>query len=476
MHHRERGYRFHAMTTALCSECLLPAPAKVIMRGGSIYLRRQCPEHGLSDELLEEDAAFFLRQQEYDKPGSETQTETTTRLGCPYDCGLCPDHEQHTCIGLLEITQRCNLGCPICFAVAEGATAHSPDLSLASAAAMLDAYQAAEGGAADVLQISGGEPTLHPQLLDIIRLARAKGIRYVMLNTNGLRLADDPTLAETLSEFADGFEVYLQFDGFDDRGSRALRGRPLIETKRKALENLARHKVPATLVATVHGGVNDHELGAIVDFGMKHPAVRGVNFQPLAFFGRTDGADPAGRITRTGILKRLQEQTAGMIRMDDFVPLPCDVDRVAFCLLYRRDGRFTPITRGADVRKYLPLIDNTMAFYGQDVLKQAAKSLCGGGACSCFSFAKDLIPLAGLAGRGMAAKDKPAFVTENVFRISATSFLDRYTFELKGAKKECVHILTEDGRRMPFSAYNLIHREAHAHAALDPAVARRAGR
>ncbi|HOF89234.1 MAG TPA: radical SAM protein, partial [Armatimonadota bacterium] len=317
---REQDYRFHALTVSLCSRCGARVSAKIVLRNGAVYLRKTCLAHGIHEELLEEDADFYLRGARYDKPGTRSQTQTLLDRGCPDDCGLCPDHEQHTCIGLLEVTPACDLGCPVCFAEAD---AGAP-LPLETIRRMLDAFQEAEHGEADVLQLSGGEPARHPDILAIIRLAREMGIRYVMLNTNGLRLADDPDFAAALGEFRGGFEVYLQFDGLDDRPDTALRGRGLAETKRRALAALAAHRVPATLVTTVQGGVNDDQLGAILTFAMAHPTVRGVNVQPLAFFGRHDGLKPADRLTRTGVLRRLTAQMAGMLTMDDFLPLPCD--------------------------------------------------------------------------------------------------------------------------------------------------------
>lgn len=452
---RDRDYRLHALTTSLCSACGASVSAKVLLRDASVYLQKACLTHGIHEELLEEDAGFYLRGAQYDKPGTASQTQTEINAGCPWDCGLCPDHEQHTCIGLLEVTPACDLGCPVCFADA----GNGDPLPISTIARMLDAYQEAEGGHADVLQISGGEPTLHPEILDIIRLARDKGIRYVMLNTNGLRLAEEPDFAAALGQFTGGFEVYLQFDGLDDGVYRRLRGRPLLDVKQRALANLAAHRVPATLVTTVQGGINDDQLGRILAFALDHPTVRGVNFQPLAFFGRHDGFDPAARLTRTGVLRRLAAQLPGMLTMDDFLPLPCDVDRIAFTLLYRANGGFVPIPRRTRPEQYLPLLNNTLAFYAEDLWANLCACLGSAeGRCACMSFLKDLAPFAGFGVKGALAKDKVQFATDHLFRISVTSFLDRYTFDLKALKKECVHVLTPDGRRIPFFAYNLFHR------------------
>jgi hypothetical protein len=335
-------------------------------------------------------------------------------------------------------------------------------LPLATIEAILDHYQEAEGGQAEILQISGGEPTTHPHILEIIALARAKGIRYVMLNTNGRRIAGDRDFARALGEFAGGFELYLQFDGFDPKTHRHFRGEDLSATKERALAHLAEFRVPVTLVATVEAGVNDQEIGHLVEFGLNHPAVRGLNFQPVSYAGRFPTPGDTPRMTLTGILRRIEAQMAGMLRQNDFIPLPCDPDRVAVTFLYRDRGGFTPVTRHLQAKNYLTYFKNTLAFYPQDVFRQMASQLCSGsGACNCLSFLKDFLPLAPLSAQAALAGDKAAFLNTNVFRITVTSFLDRLNFDAKSMMKECVHILTPDLRRIPFSAYNMLYREAY---------------
>ena len=210
---------------------------------------------------------------------------------------MCPDHEQHTCIGLLEVTRRCDAHCPVCFA-GDGSR---PELPLSTIASILDHYQASEEGAAEILQISGGEPTLHPDILEIIALAREKQIRYVMLNTNGKRLAADRDFVRALGQFRGGFEIYLQFDGFERQTHQYFRGEDLRAVKTRALEHLAEFGVPVTLVATLQRGVNDHEIGHLVEFGLNHPAVRGINFQPIIFSGR---CVPGGQPPRLTLFRR----------------------------------------------------------------------------------------------------------------------------------------------------------------------------
>jgi 7,8-dihydro-6-hydroxymethylpterin dimethyltransferase len=442
-------------TASLCKVCLGRVPATVLARAGRVFLRKRCPAHGLQVELLEEDAGWYRRRLQFDKPGTDSARQTPVRDGCPFDCGLCPEHEQHTCIGLVEITGACDLRCPTCYA----ASGEGSPLPRGQVERAMDAFLAAEGGRAEVLQVSGGEPTTHPELEEILRAARARPFRYLMLNTNGLRLARDERLLDALAALAPGLEVYLQLDGTTAAASRALRGREVLETKLAAIEQLARRSVPVTLVMTAATGVNDDELGRMVLLGLRTPGVRGLNVQPLAWFGRQPGEPGLERLTLSGALRRIEAQTGGLLRRDDFVPLPCDVERVAVTYLVRRGEEFAPVLRGVDARELVPLIDNTLAFDTSDVLRKALLGLAGGvGARACCSFLRTFAALGppGLLLRSHRAQAR--FVTESTFRISVTSFLDRFCFERRAAQRECVHVVTPDGLRIPFSAYNTLHR------------------
>lgn len=446
----DKPYDVLEATLGLCPECLETIPAKIVRQDGRVYLRKHCPRHGAQTELLEHDAAYYTRRNEFSRPGSGCKLQTERARGCPFDCGLCPEHEQHTCIGLIEVTDDCDLGCPVCYAAAVPGT-HLP---LATIRRMIDFYIDSEHGRAEILQLSGGEPTNHPEILEIIRHARTAGLAYVMLNTNGLRLAGDPAFVQELAGFVGGFEIYLQFDGLSAASSHTLRGADLVRPKLAAIEALGRHQIPTTLVMTVQAGVNDGELGEVLAFAMRQPHVRGVNFQPAAFFGRRpDTAPGRERSTLTGILHRIEQQTAGLVRAGDFVPLPCDVDRVAVNFLYRSGGEYRPILRGVDCRKYLPHIRNTFNFRAEEFLQEARAEIA---CCNLGELLKFLSPQ-------FLRKSRPervAYINQNLFRLSVVSFVDAYNFDLKSMQKECVHVITPDLRKIPFSAYNLVHRDA----------------
>src|SRR5262245_602707 len=240
---RQRGEVLVEYTKSICPVCKVVVDAQGNIRGGKVYLRKRCREHGWFEALVYGDARGDLGSARFNKPGTIPLTfQTEVREGCPSDCGLCPEHKQHACLGIIEVNTNCNLDCPICFAD----SGHQPDgyaITLEQCARMLDVFVASEGEA-EVVMFSGGEPTIHKHLLEFVDLALARPIRNVVVNTNGVRLARDPALAGALGQRngrgGKSVSVYLQFDGFDERTHREIRGTDLREIKQRALDNCAR--------------------------------------------------------------------------------------------------------------------------------------------------------------------------------------------------------------------------------------------
>ncbi|MCE1190233.1 MAG: radical SAM protein [Ignavibacteria bacterium] len=449
----DRDYIYIGATTTMCPSCVTTIPGKFIQRNSSVYLLRNCPVHGESEELFEEDAVYHRWKQEFEKPGTISATQTTHLKGCPFDCGLCPQHDQHSCISVIEITNACNLSCPICYAC----SGEGNFLSIEKFSSMLEFALAAEGGCLEILQISGGEPTLHPELIEFISLARTKNIKYIMLNTNGVRIAEDLEFVKQLAKFKSTFEIYLQFDGFKSKASSRFRNSDLLSTKMKAIENLRKFNIPMTLVTTVESGINEDELGDILTYAMKTSCIRGVNIQPIAFFGKGLGFSHANRLTLSGIIRRIEEQLPDIFIKGDIVPLPCNTERVAVTYLARGNkDKYIPITREFKVTSFLPLIDNTFAFDADRILKKAGLPGIG---CSCFDYIKGLRRIIPLSYALKTEGEKLEYLNENTFRVSITSFVDLYNFDLKSAQKECVHIITPDLKRIPFSMFNMLYRK-----------------
>lgn len=451
-----RDYIYYEFTNSLCNECDTVIPAKIIFKDNKVYLLKHCPKHGEQLELLEHDIEYFKNKRKYDKAGTASITQTEIKKGCPFDCGLCPNHDQHSCISLIEVTNKCNMCCNTCYAN----SGKGKDLNIDTIEKMINFGAEAEGGKGEVLQISGGEPTLHKDIIKIIKMARKK-YQYVMLNTNGIRIAEDEDFVKELSQFVGGFEIYLQFDSFNDETYKIIRGRELKEIKQKAIDNLKKYNIPVTLVMTVERNVNDKDLGKVISYGLETENVRGVNIQPVAFFGRKNGnIDRTDRVTLTDVINLIEKQTKKMLVKEDFVPLPCNVERVSLTYLYKTKDGFIPITRANSIKKYLPYINNTFTFKIEDALTNG-KDIIFGCCCNPLNFLKDFKKFVPKDFMSWDIEKRSEYVSNNTFRITISSFIDRYNFDMKSMQKECVHIITEDLKRIPFSSYNMIHRDKY---------------
>ena len=452
----DRDFVYYEFTNSLCNECLKVIPTKIVFKDNKVYLLKHCPKHGEQLELLEHDIDYFKNKRVYDKAGTITKTQTEIRNGCPYDCGLCPNHDQHSCINILEITNRCNMCCNTCYAN----SGKGKDLDFKKVKQMIDFGAECENGRGEVLQISGGEPSIHPDIIKIIRYAREK-YQYVMLNTNGIRIAEEEEFVKELSEFKGAFEIYLQFDSFKDEVYEKIRGRKLVDIKKRAIQNLEKYNIPVTLVMTIERDINDRELGKIISYGLETNCIRGVNIQPVAYFGRKNGnLDRSNRVTLTNVINLIEEQTKKMIVKEDFAPLPCNVERVSLTYLYNTKNGFIPITRLDNIKKYLPYVNNTFTFKIEDALTNG-KDIIFGSCCNPLRFLKDFKKFVPKDFMKWDIEKRSKYVSENTFRISITSFVDRYNFDIKSMQKECAHIITTDLKRIPFSSYNMIYRSKY---------------
>jgi len=466
----ERDYTFHNSTISFCNNCKNQVQSKIIFKQNQVYIKKLCSTCGETTSILEENQKYYETRKDFNKPSNITKTETKTKKGCPFDCGLCPDHDQHTCIGLIEITNSCNLNCPLCYANSE----KGEFLELNKIEQMMDFFQEREFNKAEILQISGGEPTVHPQIIKILKLAKTKNFKFVMLNTNGLKLANDENFVKEIANIYNktgGFEIYLQFDGLNDEIYTKLRGKPLLDIKLKAIKNLQKYKIPITLVTTVTKDVNENNLGEIIEFAQKEKYIRGINFQPVAFFGRVPKEfDPTNRITLTGVIDRIQTQTQtnkNKIETSDFIPLPCNVERVSIgYFIKEKNNNYTSITKKIDIKKHLSEIKNSFAYNVDDFVENNIKKEKNeqelqeefNPVCNCMKFLKDLKPIIPVNLFLKSKQEKIDYINNNIFRISISSFIDKYNFDLQSMKKECVHVITPDLKRIPFSAYNMIHR------------------
>jgi uncharacterized radical SAM superfamily Fe-S cluster-containing enzyme len=449
-----RPYLFYDSAVSICSTCLARVEAKILLKDDRVYLEKWCAEHGRERVLIADDADYYRKAREVfiKAPEMPRRFNTEQRWGCPYDCGLCPEHMQHSCLSLVEITDHCNLRCPVCYA---DSGPHRPGFrDLATVERMLDAVVANEGEP-DVVQISGGEPTLHPDFFAILDAAKRRPIRHLMVNTNGLRIAKDAEFTAALKRYEPGFELYLQFDSLRDEVHQDLRGARLADVRLRALERLNELDISTTLVVTVKKGLNDGELGALVDFALKQPCVRGVTFQPIQAAGRLDDYVPErDRLTLTEVRRRILEQTSAFAS-EDLIPVPCNPDCLAMAYALKLGDAVVPLTRFVSPETLVAKGRNTIVVERDEALRAHVFELFATNH-SPESQACSLSDLLCCLPQVQAPAD---WNYRNVFRVLIMQFIDAYSFDLRAVRKSCVHIAQPDGRLIPFDTFNLFYRD-----------------
>lgn len=455
MSDRVRPYMFYDTAISICPTCYRKVDGKIVFEDERVFLLRRCPEHGQTRALLADDVDYYRKSREvYLKiPEQPNRYNTPIRWGCPYDCGLCPDHEQHSCLALIELTDHCNLECPICYA--GSSPKRTGYRSLEAVEKMLDAVIANEGSA-DVVQLSGGEPTLHPQFFEILDAAKARPIKHVMLNTNGIRIANDAEFARRLATYMPGFEVYLQFDSLRAEPLVELRGVDLRDVRERCIARLNELGLLTTLVVTLKKGLNDGEIGEILDYAVAQPAVRGVTLQPIQDAGRTEAFDPAtDRLTLTEVRRKILEQS-DLFAPEDVIPVPCHPDSLSMAYGLRMKGKFAPLTGMVPMEALLDGSKATIAYELDSGLKTQLMGLFSAAHSPEASASKlrDLLCC-------LPKVDAPASITaKDVFRVLIVSFIDAWSFDVRAIKKTCVHIVhPHDQRLIPFDTYNLFYRD-----------------
>jgi uncharacterized radical SAM superfamily Fe-S cluster-containing enzyme len=337
----------------------------------------------------------------------------------------------------------------VCFA--GSSPQRTEQLPLATIEKMMDALVASEGEP-DLVQLSGGEPTLHPQFFEILDAVKRRPIRHVMINTNGIRIAQDPAFVERLASYAPRLEVYLQFDSLDDEALVNLRGARLSRVRRQALQALERIGLSTTLVAVVKRGVNDQEIADIVTHALQWKCVRGVTFQAVQDAGRNDGFDgKANRMLLTQI--RREVARAGVFELEDMIPLPCNPDQICIGFGLRDGVSVTPITSLLP-RELILQGPNTISYEAYPALREAVVDLLSLATSQCNTEEK----LAGLLCCLPQALVPAELSYANSFRVVILQFLDRYNFDLGTVKRSCVHFLTPEGKIIPFDTYNSFYR------------------
>lgn len=432
------------VTESLCPVCLEKIPARHVLANEDIYMHKTCKKHGDFTTIIwrGQSKPAYASWQKSKWPVHPQKCLTEVERGCPYDCGLCADHRQQTCCVLLEVTQRCNLNCNYCFA---GSGGNIADPSLKTIREWLEILL--EAGKPFV-HISGGEPTVRNDLPEIIRMAADMGFPYIQLNTNGIRLAQNPEYARELKQ-AGLSAVFMQFDGTRDEIYRQLRGRSLLGEKECALNNCGDNNLGIVLVPTIVPGVNADNIGDIIHYGLsKAPVVRGIHFQPVSYFGRypTPPQDNQ-RITLPEVLREIEDQTEGKFKVDHFAPSGCDHARCGFHgdFVVMPDGNITQLT-----------------------IKTADGCCCGK-----ISDSSGVEKNRNFVARRWVREDsanqsinKPEHEMDELdifiarlkthgFTVTGMAFQDCWNIDLERVRECSLHVLSPAGKLIPFCAYNI---------------------
>lgn len=450
-------------TISTCGECPRRLPARVHVAGGGVWMRKDCPDHGPQEIRVHSDAKAYLDHGRFFRAASmPLGFRTAMTNGCPDSCGLCPEHEQHVCMPIIEITDHCDLACPVCL-VGNRSSFH---LSRAQVAGILDGLIAAEGQV-DVVSLSGGEPTLNPDFRGIVDecLGRSEILR-VSVSTNGLTLLRDPDLLRYLAER--NVVISLQFDGLDDGIYRRLRGRPLLGEKMRLIDRVGRLDAPMSLTVTIASGINDAHLGEIVELFFERSFILSTMFQPAAYTGRGERMGrPSDATTIPDVMRAIDGACRGIVSAGDFSPLPCSHPACFSLAFYLRveDGGFLPVKRFLEVDRYLDILQNR-AIFGTDpesfeLVKTAVYDLWSGPAAQAPDSQKALTAvkrlLEPITRRGGYEPRKALGIAERSIKsIFIHAFMDRHTFDLARARKCCNVYPLADGRLVPVCVYNCL--------------------
>lgn len=474
-----KDMRYIKPTDSLCPECLKVIPATIYEKEGKVYITKSCPEHGEFTDIYWGDAEQYYRVKEFEDFGvklDNPQTETVN--GCPYDCGLCPEHKSHTVLAIIDVTNRCNLRCPICFAHA-GAQGYLYEPSLEQIRGMMKNLLSNRPVKPPALQLSGGEPTVREDLPEIITMAKKMGFLHVEVNSNGIKLAESVDYCRNLKD-AGLDTIYLQFDGVTPEPYIQARGVNLFDIKKRALSNMKEAGFRSVvLVPTLVGSVNDDQIGGILDFAVKHKdIVRCVNFQPVSITGRINREERQQmRITIPDLMRLTEEQTDGLVKQGDWYPVPAAVAFTRFLGLLQdtkyvdfschphcgmatyliiEEDKVEPITKYMDIDQFLEdivsasgqLLDNKRTRGRITAIKGALKSVNLG------MFRRYLIPLI-----REGSFERLSELHHKMIMIGSMHFMDPYNFDLERVQRCIIHYAIPDGRLIPFCSMNTLHRD-----------------
>lgn len=432
-------------THSICPVCLKRLQASRVQYGDDVYLEKNCSEHGFFRTILWRGAPDYDSWRREKIPNHPEHPFTRVEKGCPFDCGLCAEHRQQPCCVLLEVTSRCDLGCPVCFASSGENGAADVPISTIS----LWYERMLEAGGPFNVQLSGGEPCVRDDLAQIIEMGRRAGFTYFQLNTNGLRIASDRDYLACLKEAGLGV-VYLQFDGTTDAIYQAIRGREILDLKKQVIHNCRELSLGVVLVPTIVPGINDTDLGNIIRFALDHyPVVRGIHFQPISYFGRFPSEpQDENRLTIPEILRAMEVQSGGLVKTKDFHPKGSENSYCSFHCSYilMPDGKLLAVKNQAEKS------------CGCNKPEDASKALKRTRSFVARNWTYPSNTASTRCGESTSMGDWDLILERSkthLFSVSGMAFQDAWNLDLDLLQDCCINVAGEGGKLVPFCAYNI---------------------
>lgn len=459
-------------TQSLCPECLTRIDARRVIRANDVFLEKTCPVHGDFSTRIWTGPPHFNEWHRPKIPKSPCVTFHDFEKGCPYDCGLCPEHHQRSCTVIIEVTDRCNLHCPVCYAD----SGHTPGMDPGMDVIGMWFQRAAQASAGSNIQLSGGEPTVRDDLADIVAMGKHAGFDFIQINTNGIRAADDKAYVKGLKD-AGLASAFLQFDGVDDDIYIRIRGKKLLDKKLAAIENFEQYGIGVVLVPTLVPGINDDHAGDILKAAIKMtPAVRAVHFQPVSYFGRyLHGGGRRKRLTLPELMQSIERGTDGLLKVTDFKPPGCENSRCSFHGNYiiLPDGQLMPLQKhepccanpeSAEKGALKAISCVSKQWAAPDKLTDAEPSECvprpSAGTRKPTESCCDFRQSARSPGKSLLSLDD--FIHRartHTFSVSAMAFQDAWNLDIERVRDCCIHVMSPAGKLIPFCLYNLTARD-----------------
>ena len=452
-------------TTSLCAHCKRSVPAEIRRRGDQVFMDKRCPEHGAAEVMIVSSAAWY--EQTMAEPpvlAAPPVVKREVHQGCPYDCGPCTSHEQRVHMPVVPITSACNLDCPICYTHNKNDGAYH--MSEAELRAILGHLRRA-APEKRIINLTGGEPTQHPDFARIVELCHEEGIRRITISTHGLRFIKDEHLLEQLARI--DARVVLSFDSFDPEVNRVMLGGSLLEGKLRVLDLLEKHGVNTTLLPVLARGVNSAEVGRFIELCLAKEFIRSVEFHTMTFTGQSGASfDRSGRYTTSDLLADIEAQTGGLLRMNDFVasPIAHPLCYTVTYLLRTQAGRWLPFPRFMERSDLRALLEGTLYLepsIGMEARLQDIINRLWAGDIECNESEEVLVALRSLVERmfavGLGPRERMAVAERSTKAVYIHSHMDEETFDTDRIRQCCVGMPGPDGTNIPSCAYNILYRE-----------------